>query len=296
MQCACLEAADTIGTVRPDGVAGAGSAPILYDSSRRPARVIEEARGLWAYRNLVVELAIRDIKIRYKRSVLGVFWTMLAPLLNMVALTLVFSALLKTQIQNYPVYYLAGSLFWTFFSQTTSSTASHTQEANEMTKRIFIPRSVFVASAIAVGLVNLALSIVPMLLLLLVMGFPLHTTWFFLPVGVVLLSLFSAGVSLILFTVASRFSDVREMYLVLVQTWFFLTPIVYHPAIIPPRFRFALWLNPMYYLIQTARRPIYDGLFPSPTLLAGAAAVSLATLAIGWVYFSRHANQYAFES
>ncbi len=296
MQCACLESADTIGIVRPDGVAGAGSAPILYDSSRRPARVIEEARGLWAYRNLVVELAIRDIKIRYKRSVLGVFWTMLAPLLNMVALTLVFSALLKTQIQNYPVYYLAGSLFWTFFSQTTSSTASHTQEANEMTKRIFIPRSVFVVSAIAVGLVNLALSIVPMLLLLLVMGFPLHATWFFLPVGVVLLSLFSAGVSLILFTVASRFSDVREMYLVLVQTWFFLTPIVYHPAIIPPRFRFALWLNPMYYLIQTARRPIYDGLIPSPTLLAAAAAVSLAALAIGWVYFSRHADQYAFES
>ena len=275
--------------------AGAGGV-LIYDSARRPPRVLEEARGLWTYRNLVVEMAIRDIKIRYKRSVLGVFWTMLAPLLNMVVLTLVFSALLKTQIQNYPVYYLAGSLFWTFFSQTTSSTASQTREANEMTKRIFIPRSVFVASAIAVGLVNLALSIVPMLFLLLVMGFPLHATWFFLPVGVVLLSLFSAGVSLVLFTVASRFSDVREMYLVLVQTWFFLTPIVYHPAIVPPRFRFALWLNPMYYLIQTARRPIYDGLIPSPELLAATAAVSLATFAIGWVYFSHHADRYAFES
>jgi ABC-2 type transport system permease protein len=258
--------------------------------------VIEEARGLWAYRNLIVEMAIRDIKIRYKRSVLGVFWTMLAPLLNMVALTLVFSHLLKTQIQNYPVYYLAGSLFWTFFSQTTSSAASLTREANGMTKRIFIPRSVFVASAVAVGLVNLALAIVPMLLLLLVMGFPLHSTWLFLPAGVALLSLFTAGVSLILFTIASRFSDVREMYLVLVQTWFFLTPIVYHPAIIPPRFRFALWMNPMYYLIQTTRRPIYDGLLPSPSLLAAATAVSLATLAIGWIYFSRHADEYAFES
>src|SRR6266498_5821314 len=275
--------------------AGAGSVPI-YDSARRLPRVIEEARGLWTYRNLVVEMAIRDIKIRYKRSVLGVFWTMLAPLLNMVALTLVFSALLKTQIQNYPVYYLAGSLFWTFFSQTTSSTASHTHEANEMTKRIFIPRSVFVASAIAVGLVNLALSIVPMLLLLLVMGFPLHTTWFFLPVGVVLLSLFSAGVSLILFTVASRFSDVRELYLVLVQTWFFLTPIVYHPSIIPPRFRFALWLNPMYYLVQTFRKPIYDGVLPSPKVLAPSVAISLAVLLTGWIYFSRHADEFAFQT
>jgi ABC-type polysaccharide/polyol phosphate export permease len=258
--------------------------------------VIEEAQALWAYRNLVVEITIRDIKIRYKRSVLGVFWTMLAPLLNMVALTLVFSTLLKQQIANYPVYYLAGSVFWTFFAQTTSSAASQTHDSNEMTKRIYIPRSVFVVSALAVGLVNLALSIVPMLFLLIIMRFPLHATWFFLPVGVLLLSLFAAGMSLFLFTLASRFSDVREMYLVLVQTWFFLTPIVYHPAIVPPRFRFSLWLNPMYYLIQTTRRPIYDGVLPEAKFLIPSAVISLAVLVAGWVYFCRHADQYAFES
>lgn len=279
-----------------DGVAGAPSALPIYDSSRRPPRVIEEARALWAYRNLIVEMAIRDIKIRYKRSVLGVFWTMLAPLLNMVALTLVFSSLLKTQIQNYPVYFLAGSLFWTFFSQTTTSAASQTLDANEMTKRIYLPRSVFVVSAVAVGLVNLALSIVPLLFLLIVMGFPLHATWFFLPVGVVLLSVFAAGLGFFLFTLASRFSDVREMYQVLVQTWFFLTPIVYHPAIVPPKYRFALWLNPMYYLIQVTRRPIYDGVLPSATLLAATAAISLTVLLTGWIYFCHHADQYAFES
>src|SRR5262249_57125821 len=195
-------------------------------------------------------MAIRDIKIRYKRSVLGVFWTMLAPLLNMVVLTLVFSALLKQQIENYPVYFLAGSLFWTFFAQTTSNAASQTLDANEMTKRIFIPRSVFVLAALLVGLVNLALAIVPMLLLLLVMGYPLHATWLFLPVSVALLSFFAAGVGFFLFTLASRFSDVREMYLVFVQTWFFLTPIVYHPAIVPAKYRFALWANPMYYLVM----------------------------------------------
>jgi ABC-2 type transport system permease protein len=282
--------------VRLDAAADARRAPPFYDSARRPPRVIEEARGLWAYRNLIVEMAIRDIKIRYKRSVLGVFWTMLAPLLNMVALTLVFSSLLKPQIANYPVYFLAGSLFWTFFAQTTSSAASQTLDANEMTKRIYIPRSVFVVSALAVGLVNLALAMIPMLLLLLVMGFPLHATWLFVPVGVLLLTLFAAGMGFFLFTLASRFSDVREMYLVLVQTWFFLTPIVYHPAIVPPRYRFALWLNPMYYIIQTIRRPIYDGLLPEAKFLVPSAAISLALLLAGWVYFCRHADQYAFES
>lgn len=281
--------------MRPDAAATAASVTV-YDSASRPPRVLEEASGLWAYRNLVLEMAIRDIKIRYKRSVLGVFWTMLAPLLNMVALTLVFSALLKPQISNYPVYFLAGSLFWTFFAQTTSRAASLTLDANEMTKRIFIPRSVFIVSSLVVGLVNLALAMIPMLLILFVLGFPLHATWLFLPVSVFFLSLFAAGVGFFIFTLASRFTDVREMYLVLVQTWFFLTPIVYHPAIVPPRYRFALWANPMYYLIQTTRRPIYDGLLPSATLLAATAAISIVVLLAGWIYFCRHADQYAFES
>ena len=268
----------------------------FYDSANRPPRVIEEARGLWAYRGLVVELAIRDIKVRYKRSVLGILWTMLAPLLNMVVLTLVFSALLQRQIENYPVYFLTGSLFWGFFSQTTSSAASQTAESNEMARRIYIPRSVFVAAAAAVGLVNIGLSLVPLLLLFVGTGFPLHATWVFVPVSLMLALLFTSGVALFVFTLASRFSDVRETYVVVLQLWFFLTPIIYHPSIVPARYRLALWANPMYYLIQTFRRPIYDGTFPGAAVLGGAVALSVAVFAAGWVYFARHANRFAFES
>ena len=247
----------------------------FYDSANRPPRVIEEARGLWAYRGLVVELAIRDIKVRYKRSVLGILWTMLAPLLNMVVLTLVFSTLLQRQIENYPVYFLTGSLFWSFFAQTTSAAASQTAESNEMARRIYIPRSVFVAAAAAVGLVNIGLSLVPLLLLLAVTGFPLHATWVFVPVSLALALLFTSGVALFVFTLATRFSDVRETYVVVLQLWFFLTPIIYHPSIVPARYRLALWANPMYYLIQTFRRPIYDGIFPGMLVFGGGTAVSV---------------------
>ena len=119
----------------------------VYDSARRRPRWIEEAGNLWQYRSLVHELVIRDIKVRYKRSVLGMVWTMLAPLLNMIALTLVFAAILKTAISNYPVYFMAGQIFWAFFSQTTVSAASQTQASNDLAKRMFVPRSVFVAAA-----------------------------------------------------------------------------------------------------------------------------------------------------
>ena len=268
----------------------------VYDSARRSPRWIEEAVQLWRYRGLVHELVIRDIKVRYKRSVLGMVWTMLAPLLNMVVLTLVFSALLKNAIENYPVYFMAGSIFWTFFAQTTSSAASQTMASNELAKRMFIPRSVFIASAVGGGLVNLGLSIVPLVAILLVTGFPLHATWAFLPVSIFIATLFTAGVSLILFTVASRFADIREMYLVLVQVWFFLTPIVYHPSIVPFRYRLALWLNPLYYLIQVFRKPIYDGVIPSTALLGGSFALSVAVLVTGWVFFCHRSDNMAYWS
>lgn len=268
----------------------------VYDSAQRRARALEELRALWAYRGLVHELVVRDIKVRYKRSVLGIAWTMLAPLLNMIALTLVFSTILKQQITNYPVFFMTGAIFWTFFSQSTSSAASQTQDSNEIAKRIYIPRSVFVAAAVGVGLVNLALSIVPLVLILVVTGFPLYTTWAFLPVSVFIGTLFSAGVGFFLFAFASRFSDVREMYQILVQTWFFLTPIVYHPAIVPPKFRFALWLNPLYYLVQTFRKPIYDGVLPSPALVGASFALSLVVFVAGWIYFANRAERFAFQS
>ncbi len=268
----------------------------VYDSAQHRSRALEEARALWKYRGLVHELIVRDIKVRYKRSVLGIVWTMLAPLLNMVALTLVFSTLLKQQITNYPVFFMTGAIFWAFFSQSTSSAAAQTQDSNEIAKRIYIPRSVFVAAAIGVGLVNLALSIVPLVLILVVTGFPIHATWFFVPVAVVIVTLFAAGIGFLLFTFASRFSDIREMYQVIVQTWFFLTPIVYHPAIVPPKFRFALWLNPLYYLVQTFRKPIYDGVLPSPGLVGASLGLSLVVFVSGWVYFSNRAERFAFLS
>ena len=221
---------------------------------------------------------------------------MLAPLLNMVALTLVFSTLLKQQIENYPVYFMTGAIFWAFFSQTTSSAASQTQDSNEIAKRIYVPRSVFVAAATGGGLVNLALSMVPLVVILVVTGFPLYVTWAFLPVAVAITALFAAGVGFWLFTWASRFSDVREMYLVIVQTWFFLTPIVYHPSIVPPKFRFALWLNPLYYLIQIFRRPVYDGILPSAGLVLTSFAISLVVFVSGWIYFAKRAERFALQS
>ena len=267
-----------------------------YDSSDRGFPELGELADLWRYRGLVWELMVRDIKVRYKRSVLGIAWTMIAPLLNMVALTLVFSTLLKQQIRNYPAFFMIGSMYWAMFATGTSYAATLTHDSNELAKRIYLPRSVFVVSAVGVALVNLVLSIVPLVVILIATRFRFHaTTWFF-PFAVVLLAAFTLGVAFFVFTLASRFTDIREMYLVVVQTWFFITPIVYAPSIVPPKFRFVLWLNPHYFLLQTFRTPIYEGMFPPGKVMLFSAAIAFGVLAVGWSFFCRRIQDYAYRS
>ena len=267
-------------------------APIVYDSAREGLLFVEEAKALWLYRHLVAEIVARDIKVRYKRSVLGVAWTMLSPLLNMLAMTWVFSLVMRMDVKNFPVYFLTGSIFWAFFAGATSHAASLTIDAAEITKRVYIPRSVFVVSAVGVALVNLCLSLVPLFLIVLFTGFPIHASWLFVPVSILIGALFTTGVGLVVFTLASRFVDIKETYLVLVGAWFFVTPIVYTPSIVPERWRFIVRYNPMTYLVEVFRAPLYDGWLPGPKTLAFAALAAVSSLAIGWLFYASRIEEY----
>lgn len=272
------------------------SAAPVYDSARERLRFVEEARELWAYRHFVVELASRDIKVRYKRSVLGVAWTMLSPLMAMVVFTLVFSIFQRLPIAGYPVYYLSAAIFWTFFSQATSHVGSLTTDALEIANRIYVPRSVFVASAVGVGLVNLLLSLVPFALIVLVTGRPVFWTWLFLPASLLIGAVFVAGVGLVVFTLALRFVDVRDMYQAILMPWFFVTPIVYEPSFVPPAWRWVVRYNPMTYLVEIFRAPLYHGWLPGPNTLAFACLASVSTLVAGWLFYSWKVEAYGLRS
>ncbi len=264
-----------------------------YDSDDTGWKPLVEARELWRFRHLVRELVSRDLKVRYKRSVLGVGWTLLGPLLQMAALTVALSALLRGHVANYPVYFLSGSLFWTFFAQATGHTANLTTDALELSKRVYLPRSAFVASALGVSLVNLFLSLVPLFLIALATGRRPGPTWLFLPVSVVIGAAFTAGVGLVVFTLACRFIDVRETYLVLLQPWFFLTPILYPVDVVPEQFRPFVRFNPMTYLVEVFRAPLYNGWLPGwKTLLFSVLAAALS-LAVGWWFYASRVDDYA---
>ncbi len=264
----------------------------VYDSARIEIPIVSEAIALWEYRHLVRELVARDVKVRYKRSALGVAWTMLNPLLNMAALTVVFSVILRQGIERFPVYFLSGVLFWNFFAQSTGHAAALSLDAAETTRRIYVPRSVFVVSAVGVGLVNLLFSLVPLVLIVVLTGHPFYATWAFLPVAVLLGAMFCTGVGLVLFTLASRFADVRETYMTLLTPWLFLTPIVYTPSLVPEGYRWIVRWNPMTYLVEVFRAPIYDGWLPGWKTLSFAVVVAVACLGLGWAFYASRIEEY----
>jgi ABC-type polysaccharide/polyol phosphate export permease len=262
----------------------------VYDSNKRGPIFFEELRGIIKYRDLIYQLVRRDIVARYKRSALGIAWTMLNPLGTMIVLTIVFSRLFHT-VEQYPAYVLSGLIAWTFFSQTTTATLAQNIWGGSLMQRIYLPRTSFSVAAIGTGLTNFLLSIVPLLIIMLVTRTPIRITMLFVPYAMLLLAAFALGIGLLLSTLAVNFPDVAEMYTIALTAWMYLTPIIYPLDIIPPAYRsWLLNLNPMYYLLQIFRLPIYDGVLPPLRTVAIGSIVALFTLILGWAVFSRNAD------
>lgn len=277
-------------------IARESQSPIEYDSQLRGPIALEELRNLWKYRDLIYQLVRRDIVSRYKRSALGIAWTMLNPLGMMLVLTVVFSQVFHS-VAGYPAYILSGLIAWNFFTQATSSAMNQTVWGGSLFHRIYLPRTSFVVAAIATGLVNLVLSLVPLAFIVVVVGLPLHWSLAFLPVSIIILAAFVLGVGLLLSAWAIYFPDLVEMYQVGLIAWMYLTPILYPVDIIPQTYRFWFFhLNPMYYLIEIFRLPVYSGVLPPWTLLAASACIAFLTLAAGWTIFCLRADEFTYRT
>lgn len=268
----------------------------VYDSARRGSLALEELRGVFQYRDFIYQLVNRDIVARYKRSVLGVVWTLLNPLGTMIVLTVVFSQLFHS-VKGYPTYVLSGLIAWNFFAQTTNSSMQQIVWGSTLLQRIYMPRTIFAVSAIGTGLVNLILSLIPLIVLMLATGMQLNWILIFLPYAILLLTAFSLGLGLLLSAITVYFPDVAEMYQVALTTWLYLTPVIYPPEIIPDGYRrLILELNPMYYLIQIFRIPIFEGAIPSWQIVTTGTCIALFTLVLGWVVFSNKADVFTYRT
>jgi ABC-type polysaccharide/polyol phosphate export permease len=222
-------------------------------------------------------------------------WTMLHPLLSMVVLTLVFSSIFRFSVEHYAVYILSGLLLWTFLATGTTHAMTQLAWGGGLLNRIYLPKAAFAVSAIGTGLVNLGLALVPLLVIAVVSGLPLTWSLLTIPGAVLLTAMFALGVALLLSALAVYYVDVVNMYEIVLTLWMYLTPIIYPIDILPEGVRAVVELNPMYYLVELFRAPIYAGVVPGLDVWLKGLGVAAGMLLVGWWYFTRQADEIAYR-
>jgi len=266
----------------------------VYDSLKSPSAAIEEFQAVWRFRDLLRQLVRRDIVTRYKRSVLGVLWTMLNPLGTMIILSVVFSRMFNMR-GVYPAYIISGLVCWNFFSQTTQFSLNSTLWGSDLLKRIYMPRTAFILATSGTNLANLFFSLVPLVLIFVVTKVPLHLSVLFLPFAILLLLAFALGISFLLSTLVVFFPDVAEFYPVLITAWMYLTPIIYPETLLADIYHgLILKLNPFYYELRIFRNLLYDGVVPPLSEWAITATISIGVFLIGWIVFTNKSKSFSY--
>ncbi len=272
-----------------------GTPLVMYDSATRRLAPIDELMSAVRYRDLIGQLIARDIRTRYKRSILGVAWTMVNPLVTMVVLTIVFGQIFRIEVGNYPAYLLSGVLVWNFFSQSTTAALHQLMWGGALFHRVYVPRTIFTVAAIGTGVVNLLLALVPLAVIVALTGGLFTPALLWLVVVVPLLAMFALGIALLVSTLSISFPDVIEMYAVVLNAWFFLTPVMYPVTIVPDQYLPLVMANPMFYLVSSFRIPIHDGLTPDPAVMGAAVLAATVSLLIGWIAFTSRADRIAYR-
>ncbi|MDP9122414.1 MAG: ABC transporter permease [Acidobacteriota bacterium] len=251
-------------------------------------------RQIYRYRDLVLTLVARELKVRYRRSTIGFLWTMLQPLLMMLVFYVVFSKLFRFDLPNYPVYALAGVLFWNFFSQSIVSSMNSLRGNAQLLQKLPVPKAVFPLATVISGVVNLVFALVPMILILLWREHSLPVSLLFLPVSILLAALFTLGAGLLLSPLAVFFSDVVELIGVLLTVLMYLTPIFYPMAILPEKVRWVVRFNPVRSILEVFRDPIHNGKIPPLSHLGVSITIAVLALALGSFIFSRSSDRIPF--
>jgi len=271
----------------------------------KPVIIIERAqswgavnlRELWAHRELLYFLTWRDLKVRYKQTALGVLWVILQPLLTMLVFTLLFGRLAgfdeRTGGIPYPIFAFAGLLPWTFFSTAITNSGNSLVGSAHLITKIYFPRMIIPAAAVAAGLVDFALSFTILAALMVYYG--VGVTWglLLLPVLMILVTLLALGVGMLLSALNVKYRDIRQVLPFMVQIWMFLSPVIYPSALVPGRWRWVFALNPMTGIIEGFRAALFGRTQIEWNILAVSAAVTIILFTYSIFAFRRMEKSFA---
>lgn len=256
-------------------------------------RLIRPFCEIYNYRDLLVELVTRDLKLKYRRSVLGYLWSVLSPLLIMTVQIIVFSKLFKRGIENYPVYLLSGQILFNYMNNSTHMAIHSILDSRELIKKVYLPKYIFTVSKITSGLIDLIFSMGALIVMMVFSG--VGFSWYFLLFPFVLLQLyiFCIGLGLFLAAVNVFFRDIQYIYTVFTTAWLYLTPIFYEVNMLPSDLQIIVkYLNPMLYYVSQFRSVVLYQAWPGWKMVVAGCGAALLTFAIGGIVFNRKQDDF----
>lgn len=257
-------------------------------------RVRFDLKQLWVYRELLFFLIWRDIKIRYKQTLLGSSWAIIQPLFAMLLFTLIFGRLARMPSDGipYPLFAYAGLLLWTFFANSLTNSGNSLVGSSSLITKVYFPRVIIPGAAVLAGLLDLLIA--SLLLIPLLLYYRVSLTWNLLlvPAFVLLATLLALGVGMWLAALNVKYRDVRYALPFLVQLWLFASPVIYPMSLVPVRWRWVLALNPMTGIIEGFRTSLLGGKFDVLTILISA-GITITTLIISFLVFQRVEDSFA---
>ena len=246
------------------------------------------------YKHYLWLLIKRDFVTRYRKSIMGVLWSILNPVLNMLVLAFVFQYMFRWQMPdvNTAVYILTGQFIFNFFSESTTLSMTSVIGSEGVIRKVYVPKWVFPLSKVCSSLVNMGFSLIAVIVVVAVTGSPFHWTMLLIPIPMIFIFVFALGFAMLMSSLTVFFRDLTHLYTVGLMMWMFLTPIIYPISIIPERFLSIYGLNPMLHFVNYMRALGMDGVFPGlwPTLVC--ASTALIALSVGTYVFMRQQDKF----
>ena len=247
------------------------------------------------YKYLMKQLVARDFKTKYKRSVLGVLWSFLNPLLTMVVQYIIFSTLFRSDIPNFALYLLTGIVCFNFFSEATTMALGSIVNNAPLITKVYVPKYIYPLTRVMSSAVNFLLALVPLFAVVLITGTPLRWSVLLMPVGLLCMFAVSLGMGMLLASAMVCFRDTQFLWGVVSMLWMYATPIFYPESIIPARFMTLYKCNPLYHIVRFIRIVLMDGVSPEPKAYLLMAAASFIPLALGALVFKKTQDRFVLH-
>lgn len=248
--------------------------------------------NLLKYKSLLFNLVSRDLKIKYRRSVLGFAWSILNPLLMMIVLTAVFQNLFRSNIENFPIYYLTGYLFFSFVTESTNLAMTSIISSGALIKKVYIPKYIFPLEKCIFSFVNMLFAFIATIIVMLVLKVPITPSFFAFPIPMIYLFVFSLGLSFFLAAANVFFRDVAHLYSVFTTAWMYLTPIFYPMEMLPDFMVEIVTFNPLYHYILYFRALILGNHIPDLRTNLICIGFSLVMLILGLIFFKKKQDKF----